>query len=514
MTAAAVRDSVSLTHAPTSRVTQRRFDIAFAASVALVVAVRWKAFARLGVPPGFDGGDWLALGRGLFGRSVRPDGVIAAPLAPLLTLGAVSLFGQQTSFVLLSAALSCAPGVGAYVVLRRVISSLPAVLLAMLLLVGSAAGEAASWGGYPQLIGLGLVPIAVYLTDVGLTSGRLPVLLGAGAALLAVALASDLVFAFGAAGAMTVGVLHLVQNRRTFKRVLKNAGTIALPVVVAVPLYVSLLRVRVSAITEPVRDVAPNAPPLGSRIEAVWFDAPMVWRALALAGLLALPLLWAQRRAGVWRIAAALLAPSVLAVLMWPETRLAYFLPTAVVFAAAVWSSSGAYGQSVAVRAFCAVALTMQVVVFPDTAALQARRYQALTPELVGGIAWLRSSSHPSAIVIVTPFRNAPPVAWWVEGLAERRTLAASSTVWVYFPVERENAAKAARVLSAGVPTPRTLEVARRNRADYVFLDKRWDEYATGRVTSLERAIPDVVAFENRGVVILRTGTSLSRGAR
>ncbi|MEY2418332.1 MAG: hypothetical protein QOG90_1012 [Actinomycetota bacterium] len=445
---------------------------------------------------------------------MRPAGVVAVPVAPLLTLVAVSLFGVKVAFVGLGAVVSCAPATGAYVVLRRIAPSPVGLLLAALLLFGAAAGEAASWGGYPQLIGLGLVPVAVYLVDRALVSPRLSRAVAAGALLLALALSSDFVFALGAGAVATLLVVHVAERPREFGAVVRRAVLAAVPLLVAAPWYVQLARARLGAVAQPAAVTRPDQPNVWLRTEAVWFDAPTVWRALTLAAVIGVLLLWSHRRDPVWRVGAALLLPSLVAVAVWPETRLAYFLPTAVVLGAAVWATAEDSGRSIAVPLLASAALIAQLAVFPSTSSLQQRRYQALTPELLRGIDWLRSQTPPNSTVVVTPLRTAPPLAWWIEGVARRRTLAASSDAWVYFPVERRNAAKAARVLSAGVPTPATLAAARRFRADFVFVDKGWSDYQSGRIASLKRELPGVVAFENRGVVILRTGTAVSMRTR
>ena len=482
-----------------------------------MVAVRAHALAHAGVPPGFDGGDWLAVGHGLVGRNVRPSGVVVAPLAPLLTLAAATVLGRTIAFVSLGAALSALPAAGVYIVLRTLVDRFDAVVLSSLLLVVAGSGEAASWGGYPQLLGLGLLPVAAFAAGRAFGGdGRRWSIVG-GALLLAIALTSDLVLA------VALPTVVMIVIATSARRLLEPDGRAALraplawmfaPLVLVMPLYAGLGRARADAVTHPAKLLGSAHPNLLSRVDAVWADSRTLWHVVAIVGLVAIPLSWSRRETPLWRLSVALLAPAVVLVLVFPEPRLAYFLPTAIVMSAALWSEEWrALAPAPVVSLIMVAALAIQTGPLPATARKQAARYQALTPGLVAGIDWLRHETKRSAVVVVTPYRDAPPLGWWIEGLAQRRTLSASSPEWVYFESERVNAARAARVLSAGVPTVATLDIARQYGADYVFLDKRWADYVPNRIRSVAE-VHARVAFENREVVILRTRAAPSGVAR
>jgi len=400
--------------------------------------------------------------------------------------------------------MSIAPGIGVYVALRRLASPLAVALVAGLLLASASVGEAAAWGGYPQLLGLGLLPIVLVFVAQGAKHPRRSWLAGVG--LLAIALTSDFVFAIAAASSILLLVLDWLLDRHPLKVLVGRVVRLTLPVVLATPLYVQIGLARLNAVRQPVQLLSAKPAGLASRIDAVWFDARLVWRALAILAIVGLPFLTHRRSDSHWRIALALCAVVAAALFAFPEPRIAYFVPTAVVVGVLLWSDEFPSIRGVSIFAVgLAACVVLQFAAVKSTSTRQVRRYQALTPALVRGIDWVRTSTPKSSVLVVTPYREAPPVGWWLEGLGERRTLSASSFEWIYFSSERENARRAARVLAAGVPTERTLNLAKRFGADFVFIDKRWNEYKVGRVTNLERAFASVVAYENSGVVILRT---------
>lgn len=484
-------------------------DAVFVVAVAAVVVIRAVALDSAGAPPGFDGGDWLALGHGLLGNPVRPSGVTAAPVVPLITVAAVEVLGRQAGFVLLGAASSVAPAVGVYSVLRRISGGWSAVLLSLLLAAAGSAGEAASWGGYPQLLGLGLLPPTALVVDRFLRSRDRNHALVAGCTLLAVALVSDLVLAMALCTSVMLLVLHLAIRRpRAPTRALWPTVLVLLaPLGAAVPLYARLASARIAAVTAAPASLLAKEPGVRARVEALWPDAPVIWRVVALAALVALALSVRRRGTPLWRLSAALVAPAFVATVALPEPRLAYFVPTAAILAVALLEDElrTTRATAAALAGVLLVGVVLQLMRLPATSTTQAERYQALTPGLVNAIDWLRNNTATDAVVVVTPFRDSPPVGWWTEGVGRRSTLTASSPDWVYFPSERRRAAAAARVLSAGVPTPITLAMAAGQGADYVLIDKRWSEYRFDRVLSLRRSLPRVVAFENAAAVILRT---------
>ncbi|MEY2469633.1 MAG: hypothetical protein QOF21_2331, partial [Actinomycetota bacterium] len=202
-----MRESIGLSEDQPSRARRYAPDAVFVILTLVVIAIRAKALANGGAPPGFDGGDWLAVGHGLFGNAVRPSGATAAPFVPALVALSVSIVGRQAAFVGAGALCSVIPGIGAYIALRRFSPGVGATLLGGLALAAAWVGEPASWGGYPQLVAIGLLPIVVMTADHAIAHLSYRAALGGGLALLLVALTSDFVFAMTLSGTVMVVAL-------------------------------------------------------------------------------------------------------------------------------------------------------------------------------------------------------------------------------------------------------------------------------------------------------------------
>jgi hypothetical protein len=482
-------------------------DAVFVGLSLFVVFVRARALSKAGAPPGFDGGDWLGLGRGLFGDHVRPGGLAASPIIPVLIFVGVKTVGAQFTFVSFGALLGALPGAGVYFVLRRQITALDAALVSVLVMACAGSGEAASWGGYPQLLALGLLPVAVVMADRAFDRAKPSLAVGAGVLLLVVVLVSDFVFTFAALAAAVIVIARLptLVGFVGWKRIGKLLVLLAAPLVLALPLEVQILKARIEAVLHPAGTSLVN-PSAIDRINFVFSDRALLWRIVMLAGAGALVLLWERRFETHWRIAAGLALVGFGLTVAFGEPRLAYVLPTAAALSVTLWSPELRRLTRVPVFAVLAgIACVVQLQAMPKTARVQAAYYQALTPSVVDAINWTRTHSDASTLIAVTPYRDGPALGWWVEGLAGRHTLTGSNLRWLHFASERATAEEAASVFASGVPTVEGLRRARALQVDFLFIDKRWSDFQTGRVASLRRESPHSVAFENSAVVVLST---------
>ena len=204
------------------------------------------ALSRAGAPPGFDGGDWLGLARGILGKRIRPPGITASPVVPLLTFGAFKLVGAQLTFVAFSAVLGVAPATGVFWVLRKRISAVDAALVVALVAACAGSGEAASWGGYPQLIALGALPVALALADRALDRADIRLAVIAGFVLVSIAFVSDFIFTMAALAAAAIAMFRLPALARLHgaARLMKLYFAFGAPLLLAVPLEARIAGVR------------------------------------------------------------------------------------------------------------------------------------------------------------------------------------------------------------------------------------------------------------------------------
>jgi hypothetical protein len=482
-------------------------DVLFVGLTLVAIFIRYHALNRAGAPPGFDNGDWLGLARGFLGHRVTPKGIAASPIVPLLSYASVRLFGAQLTFVSFGAVFATMPGAGAYLVLRKRIPPIDAALVCALLVACAGAGEAASWGGLPQLLALGLLPVAVLLIDRAFDRAAPNLAVLAGFSLLAIFLVSDFIFAFAAlaAGGLVLGRLPTLFDFIPTRRIARLVFLTAAPLVLAVPLALQIVRVRVEAALHPAGTIA-GTPSALDRVNIAFGSQRLVWHAVLLGGLAGVALLWERRYEIHWRVAVALAVVGVGLTAVFEEPRIAYLVPTVGVISLALWSPelrrlSRLPLFALLVGAACAI----QFHALPATARVQADYYQALTPGTVKAIDWVKAHTDDSALVAVTPYRDGPSIGWWIEGLAGRHTLTASNLRWLHFDSERVTAQQAARIFANGVPTVRSLQNAKAKHVTLVFIDKRWSEFQTGRVASLRREAPTAVVFENQAVVVLST---------
>ncbi|HUR76332.1 MAG TPA: hypothetical protein VMZ22_00150 [Acidimicrobiales bacterium] len=482
-------------------------DVVFASLALAAIVIRGRALADLGVPPGFDGGDWLALGRGLFGEQVRPSGLAASPVTPVLTYASVMLAGARFTFVAFAAVFAVAPGAGVYAVLRNRIASVDAALVAALVVACAASGEAASWGGYPQLLSLGLLPPALVLVDRAFDRGDAKLTVVAGVALLGLVLTSDFVFTLAALAttaivAARLSALVALKGWRVVRRLLL---LLALPLVVSIPLAAQIAKARVAAVLNPAGTTAVSQSFI-ERVNFVVADRRLLWHIVLLAGVAAIVLLWERRFETHWRVGAVVAVVGLALTTLFDEPRLAYLLPTAGALSLGLWSPELRRLSRLPLFAFAVgLGCLVQFETLPATARLQARSYQALTPEMVEAIDWLDARSDSSSLVAVTPYNDGPAIGWWIEGLAGVRTLTASNLRWLHFDTERATAKQAAQIFASGVPDVARLRRAKAMDVTLVFVDKRWGSFDATRVRALRTEAPRAVAFENDDVVILAT---------
>ncbi|MDP7420718.1 MAG: 6-pyruvoyl-tetrahydropterin synthase-related protein, partial [bacterium] len=137
----------------------------------LMLWVAWYKWIILGgyaAPPGSDGGQWLAFGHQLFtGETVKAGFQSYPPLLPsivkivssiLTPLGALKLTGIFTSVFI---------AIPVYLILRRTLIPVIAIVLAIIATLTPFNGEVLSFGGYPQLLGSSFLLFSLYFLTLG-----------------------------------------------------------------------------------------------------------------------------------------------------------------------------------------------------------------------------------------------------------------------------------------------------------------------------------------------------------
>ena len=453
------------------------------------------------VPPGIDGGNWLTLGHALLGAKGSVPGITYPPVIPLLAVASVDLFGPIKGMAALAAATSVAPAIGAYLVLRSQRLVWVAAILAGFLAVGSPTSEATAWGGYPQLLGLGLSLLTLLKVDRYLRTGERKVALSAGV-LLALDLAtSHFTGLFTLAAGVIVVAAHVGNRDGALgsHRLWRNAWLIPAPCAVLVPVYWHLLPALAQEIPGPSASVIRNAGIGVSGLLGI----------VGLTAILATPLLlWRRRHDTLWIITTSVVLVTVPAYLLTREPRVLYFGPIAAVLVAATWLQElekhpieGIRKAGIVASLILAVALGVETWNSVGTFYAQRDFYNIAPPGTIAAANWLSAATPHNAVIAVTPIGGAP-LGWWVAGLTQRPTYSDASLTWLAFPQERTRAQAADSIFSNGFPNSVTLGIAHRLGIQYLFVSKTWQGYDAQRVHTFERRHPKTVVFENSSVLI------------
>jgi hypothetical protein len=497
--------------------------LGFAGACAIAVILRAWVLGEPGVPPGIDGGNWLAFGRDLLEGSTRSPALAYPPVVPVLTSMLVSTLGPTLGVATVAAVAAVAPAVGAFLVLRWAGLGWGGAVLASFLLAASAVGEAAAWGGYPQLLAAPLVLCSLWLLDGWLRGGKRKALVGAAVGGMLVTSVSHFAALVGILAAVAITLCHLGMSARGRQAlVLRRAaagvgltGVLALPLV---PIYTRLIDAAIAS-----RGAEPSLATIGlaelpARFVEVHGAAWPIWAIGAAASVTGVVLFRELRGHPLWIVNAGSAAALVVTFLITREPRVLHEVPTMAVLGLGLWihrlgrdDGAGARAKAGAV-ATAGLALSLALVTFVGIRDFPRQRdaYAVLDGDLVQAVEWIRDETPEGSLVAVSSVGDAP-LGWWVEGLTYRPVLYSAPLRWLAFPEERVAAGLANHLfLSIGMPSTEGMRAAEALGVDYVLLAKAPPAYDSDRVRAyLGGAAP---AFENGSALILRVGQADTPG--
>lgn len=500
------------------RWTQVAPDVVFAVVVFHLAATRYDVLTDRRAPATVDAGNWLAFGHALLGRSSRSVSIVYPPVVPLLLVGLSRLVGVIAAVGLVGAASATLPAIAMYLVLRSAHLRWPAVALGSLLGASASVGEAAAWGGFPQLIGLATVVVFLASLDRYLRAPAWRPALVTVALWTLILATSHFVAIFAALAAAATVSLALLAVRRGRCGWLRDRVPklllMVLPVVAVIPIYAPLLG---AIAANGNNDAANTTVGLSNVLDAVAFtfrDAPIVWRLLTLFAVSAPLATWERWRRPEWRLHVAGLLALVATVALTHQVRFMAFLPLVATSGAALWLLAGATIMPTSrrwvpglVAAIAAVVLVVQARTASRLFVTQREFYGVVDPSTLSALEWTRSHT-PTATTLAVPSVDKAPLGWWAEGYARRTTFYGSPLEWLSFPDERRRARIANSILSPTFPDETSLAMARKAGIDLILVPRRGVEYNPAAVRSFLQHHPDRVAFQNAGIVIIRTGSS------
>jgi hypothetical protein len=477
-------------------------------------------------PSGVDFGNWLMLGHQLLGHPLRgAASVVYPPLVPFLAVVFTHIFGVVWADAILAGLAGIAPALGMYVTARLGGARWAAVVAAALLAFTSSTGEAAAWGGLPQLIGFGFGIASLGFAARLAVTRTLRSALSLGLVLLAVAATSHLVLAQVGVAVVFVILVQVARAPKSFgprcwlgRRALAVALALAVvPSLLLTPVYLRLLHtVGQSLVVQ--NQVSPGWPALqafSTNLSVVYRDVPWLWKA-ALLITAATPLLLGQRRhreEPLWLVTTGLVLSFVPQALLSGEPRLVYLVPAAVACAVALWLKqigSGAVhlgGRRAVTVTAAAIVAAVSVASWFGITFFQTQRafYGAFVPSgTVAALNWLRDNTPPQSLVAVTP-ENGAPFGWWVQGYGRRAALVGSEDRWLSFPAERTRAQEAVAMFSTPDPLDAAVMVdARKLHVQYLVIPWSWGGLSDADFTAFRAAQPNAVVFDNRAMLIVK----------
>jgi hypothetical protein len=486
----------------------------FLALTALVFFYRYWLLMRLHSPATVDSGNWLAFGKQLFGKSARSDSLHYPPVVPTLVYLSTSVVGVTKGVAGLVSLAACAPAIGIYISLRRSGLAWEAIVPAGLILCSSPVGEAAAWGGLPQLIGLGIVP--VFLSDLDDVMLRCrPRRVAEATLLLAVLLlTSHFVSILAVAGAGILMAFRLTQFRRKgFVAAVKRWRVVLIllsPFLLVVPTYFDLLR-RTGNSTQ----LTPNKDKLrfGSLPEMLHFltrDLKIPWYGIFVLAALTPIVCWKRRTATIMVIPMATLLAALGLGLGTGEGRFAYVFPMAAVLFVGAWLNELAHSPHVqhrvirilfngALAGMCLLQLVTGARFFRG----QRDYYAILRPGIYEAMRWIDDVAPRDRPVGVDRVAEAP-LGWWFEGLTGREALYASPLRWLSFPDEIRRATVANKIYSDEFPNDVAMQEARTAGVTYLLVVIHTPGYSQERMDKYLSAHPEAAVHRNSDAIVLR----------
>ncbi len=501
-------------------------DLLFVLLALIVILLRFRILREGGAPPTIDAGNWLAFGDGILGRGARSTTIVYPPVVPLLTTAGVQAFGLVTGVSVVAAISSAAPAVGIYWTLRRYQLGIGALVPGLLVLGASSVGEAAAWGGFPQLISLGLLPVTLLLFDQLVRTWSRRDALGAGLALMLMLATSHLIASVAIAASIVIVAIGLVSqsgSRPGIGKIANRAGIAVLPSLWLVPLYITLTRQIILDDNGFRHLTGLKWGNLADRIDFLFRDLSLVWWPLLALVLVTPLLLIARRHLSLWRIPTALLIATAVLTAVTREGRYLYVLTVIAGLSLGLWVTvvagrirfdlvghlpTGLKLRAILGLAFTAIILAIQVVGGVSFFRTQRSFYGSLDQDLVTAIEFVAATTSPNDTIGVPSLRDAP-LGWWVEAITRRPTLYGVPLRWIVFDDEIERATIANRLFAPQFPTADRLADAADEGISVILLPTEWTFYDAQAIDDLERQFPDAVDRFNPGATLLYPAAAL-----
>ena len=481
---------------------------------------RWFLWGVEMAPPGSDGGNWLAFSMELFGEKVKAASAVYPPLFPGLVKFTTLFMPPLVTLKVLGLMTAVLVSVPAYLLLRTALKPLPAALLAAIFPLLDYHNDVLAWGGYPQLLGVALLVLSIYLLRQGLETGRTRFFLAAALG-VALTVATHTLAALQLAIAIAVLLLiyfyqyrgiPLSLSRRRLVRVLQLwAGITFVLLLVFIPVYIK----TVALLTDD-----PFNPQQFHILEFFrnydsWRPGNIIWLEIAAVSI---PFTaWAviaRRRYFLADVVVALGISAVLTFVVIQEIRSAHLLQMGLFLSVGLMIKL-AHSEAITSLAhfsrrmipYLAIAFLTIVIsgvlIFGVFRTQQATQwYRVVDTPVLTALNWLRDHGTSEDHVVAGETPHGGIIGWWVEGYAKLPTYFAVEKRWLSFRKEREQADVAHRFLASEAEPAELRQLAERHRIRFLLFHKE----------TLLNPLPDLAqagfinSFENETMIIFSYG--------
>jgi hypothetical protein len=456
--------------------------------VAAAVAVVRFVVLNGAAPATIDSGNWLSFAESWFSDSSRDSSITYPPVVPALTELFTRVFGLSVGIAVLGALAATAPALGAHYALGAAGAGRLRVVPVLLLLGAGSIGEAAAWGGFPQLIAMGILPVALLATLHFLDTPSRRTALWLGALLATMMAVSHFVALVGIVSVVAaIEIDTIIKKRVPITRAhLRHTHWLMLPAIPLVTVYVKLVR---AVVLEPNEFATLDNLTWGnalSRLDALYPEFPSLWQ-LLIPLALATPLFaWALRHTLGWRIVTSLLLAITNLTLLTRESRYLYFVPIIAVLSFGVWAGELLARRpwaderrlirttTYALGAIVAVSVGVQLQSGLDRFGAQRDFYAVLSPGVVEAIHVAGDATTTARPVIALPSLHDAPLGWWVEALTDDPVLYGSPLRWLNFSAEVEQAATANAIFHPTFPDSETMDLLDASDVGVLVIPRRW----------------------------------------
>jgi len=487
----------------------------------LMLWVAWYKWIILGVydaPPGSDGGQWLAFGHQLFtGETVKAGFQSYPPLLPsivkilslfLTPLGALKLSGIFTSVFI---------AIPVYLILRRTLIPVIALVLAITAALTPFNGEILSFGGYPQLLGSSFLLFSLYFLTSGFETGEKRWFFAASLAASATIGTNVLPALLLLIASGLIVLFYLFRIRRENKAILYHRIRSAflcwvLPsIVLAIPFMKSYFAYLSESASSETTAIHWTVMEIAGWVNSSWLLEFALWIGVAgIAGslLILLGKTFFNKQIILASTSISILIATIIGVFLIPELRFWGFIEISLIlvlgFLPGILESLVNYLKVRKYLVRVMLIFTLACVLIIGT--LGHRRlliasdwYQVVTPPVISALDWLIDNGDPGSIVATTGTKRGHVYGWWIEGYSHLPAYTAGDPLLFFSEEERAQVEIARSILIDDTSSSEIETLAEQHQIRYLFLDKKILE--TSHYRLVRAGFED--RFENKTILIM-----------